>query len=147
MSNYRRKPRLLFVGRDNSTHTQMAEGYMRIAAGESLDVQSTGMESKPIDPLVLQVMDEDRVDIRQQQSSLISAELLTWADLVVTISENPQQLRVAIPRSAHHKHWAVRNPHAGTDEQEVLRELRECRDEIKRRVQSMINTMRLFRAG
>lgn len=147
LANYRRKPRILFVGQDNATHSQMAEAYMRDLGAELVDVESAGMESKPIDLLVYQVMDEEDLDIRQQQSKLINADLLTWADLIVTLSEEPGQVRVAIPKSAHHKHWALTTPAVSDDAARTAQAFRDCRDEVKRRVQTMVNAMRLFRSG
>ena len=147
LSNYRRKPRVLFVGQDNSSHTQMAEGYLRAFAENLLEVQSAGMESKPIDQRVIEVMDEDRVNIRHQQSNLISADLLTWADLVVTLGEDSSTLHVAVPNSAHHKHWVVTPPADLADREQALEEFRECRNDVKRRVQVMFNAIRLFRGG
>jgi arsenate reductase len=145
LSNYRRKPRVLFVAQDNSSHTQMAEGYLRSLGENLIHAQSAGMESKPIDQRVIAVMDEDGVNIRHQQSNLISADLLTWADLVVTLGEDSSTLHVAVPNSAHHKHWAVHPPTDLADREQALQEFRECRNEVKRRVQGMMNAIRLFR--
>ena len=145
LANYRRKPRVLFVAQDNSSHTQMAEAYVNALGQDVLDVQSAGMESKPIDQRVIEVMDEDKVNMRHQQSNLISADLLTWADLVVTLGEDLSTLHVAVPNSAHHKHWAVHPPTDLADREEALQEFRECRDEVRRRVQGMLNAVKLFR--
>ena len=140
LRNYRRKPRILFVGADNATHTQMAEGYMRRFGGEFLDVRSAGLQSRPIDRQTLAVMDEDGVDIRAQEASLISAQWLTWADLVVVLSQDSDELPVAVPNSALEKHWSVAAPEEGAPPAAYRR----CRDEVKRRVQTMIGAMRLF---
>jgi arsenate reductase len=140
LRNFRRKPRILFVGVDNASHTQMAEGYMCKFGGEFLDVRSAGLQSRPIDRQAASVMDEDGVDIRTQAASLISAQWLTWADLVVVLSRGPHELRVAVPNSALEKHWNVAPPEEGSP----LAVYRCCRDEIKRRVQTMIGAMRLF---
>jgi arsenate reductase len=144
LSNYRRKPRLLFIGADNASHTQMAEGYMRNLGGDVLEVQSAGLRSTPVDPHTILIMKEDHIDIRHQPSKLASAELLTWADLIVTLSTNPQALRVAIPNSAHHKNWAIDPPETTGNATDTLREFRKCRNDIKRRAKSMLTAMRLF---
>jgi protein-tyrosine-phosphatase len=140
LRNYRRKPRILFVGADNASHTQMAEGYMRSLGGEFLDVRSAGLQSRPVDRQAVSVMDEDGVDIRAQDASLISAQWLTWADLVVVLSRDSDELSVAVPNSALEKHWSVTSP----EEDSPLALYRRCRDEVKRRVQTMIGAMRLF---
>ena len=144
LSNFRRKPRLLFIGADNASHTQMAEGYMRILGDGVLEVQSAGLRSTPVDLHTVLIMEEDHIDIRHQPSKLVSAEMLTWADLIVTLCANPEELRVAIPNSAHHKNWAIDPPEIASDAADTLREFRKCRNDIKRRAESMLNTMRLF---
>ncbi len=144
LSNYRRKPRFLFVGADNASHTQMAEGYMRSLGDGVLEVQSAGLRSTPIDPHTVLIMEEDHIDIRHQQSKLVSAELLTWADLIITLCTNPEELRVAIPNSAHHKNWAIDPPEIAQDAADTLQEFRRCRNDIKRRAEFTLNAMRLF---
>jgi len=142
---YRRKPRIVFVGEDDSCQTQMAEGYMRTLAADLVEAKSAGMRSSPLDRRTIDVMKEDDVDIKSQQAKLISADILTWADLVVTICDDESKLNVGVPSSAHHKHWSVTctvNPSNPGD----LDQYRKARDEIKRRVGKMINSIKLFKA-
>lgn len=137
---FRRKPRMLFVGEDNSTHTQMAEVYVSTAAGSLVDVRSAGISSAPINRRMLAVMNEEGLDTHTLQSKLINAELLTWADIVVTMAATEKKIRVAIPSSARLKHWPIDPPRSDQD----IQVFRGARDEVKRRTLPMINALRLF---
>lgn len=147
LSQYRRKPHLLFVGKDDSTLTQMAEAYIHKLGKGIVEVKSAGMEAVPIHPHTIKAMDEDHVDIRHQQAKLINAELLTWADLIIIVASDPDKLHVAIPKSAHHKNWVIDPPDVSTASATTMTTFRQCRDEIKQRVHSMVNTMHLFKTG
>lgn len=142
LPNYRRKPRILFVGEDNATHTQMAEAYLRATVGDLIDVQSAGIRSMPIDQRALGVIAEEGTDIAHLQSKLISAELLIWTDIVVTMAGREDDVRVAIPRSAHLKHWPIDPPPKDGDA--GLDDFRQIRDEVRRRTLPLINSLRLF---
>jgi len=143
----RRKPRVLFVGQHDGTYTQIALGYMKALGPGMLEAESGGIQSNAIDPRITRSMSEDGVDIRRHHASLVTGEQLRWADLVIVIGSMGEDIRVAVPRSAHQKRWSIRrglgqnSPDAGP---EVYNP---CRDEIKRRVQGMLQAIRLFKVA
>ncbi|MBF0476417.1 MAG: arsenate reductase ArsC, partial [Deltaproteobacteria bacterium] len=57
------KPGVLFVCIHNSARSQMAEAFLRRMAGDRFDVSSAGMEPTAINPLALEVMKEEGLDI------------------------------------------------------------------------------------
>src|SRR6186713_1876962 len=67
------KPVVLILCTGNSCRSHIAEGFLRAAAGEFLDVQSAG--SKPagyVHPLAIKVMAEVGIDISQHRSKHLS---------------------------------------------------------------------------
>lgn len=57
-----RKKRILFVCRQNSGRSQIAEAHLRKSAGEKLDVESVGFEpAEKVHPLVVEVMKEEGI--------------------------------------------------------------------------------------
>jgi arsenate reductase len=64
------KPRVLFVCVHNAGRSQMAAGFLRHLAGDTIDVRSAGSEpADQINPLAVQAMREVGIDIAGQQPS------------------------------------------------------------------------------
>lgn len=143
---YRRLPHILFVDDSNSNRSQMAEGYLRQMAGEFIETQSAGMSNRALERLTVEVMQEDGIDIRSQKEKLVSRELLLWADIIITISGPEEGLQPSIPPSATEKRWPIALPQAGESEDATL-SFRRTRDDVKRRVQQLVNTLKLFRSN
>ncbi len=139
-----RKPRILFVGNDDARYSQIAKAFMRELGRDLVDVASAGLRSAAIDPQVAAVMEEAGYNIRVETPRLVGRELLTWADLVITLAPAGEKVGVAVPGSAHHKHWRVR--HALPEQpHKDLALYRACRDEIRRRIDQTVHSIRLFR--
>ncbi len=140
----RRKPRILFVAVDDGRYSQIAKAYMRKLGRDVVDADSAGLSSAAIDPQVATVMDEEGCNIRVETPRLVNREALTWADLVITLAPVGEKVHVAVPGSAHHKHWRLRHALPDLPEKDLAL-YRACRDEIKRRIDQMVRTIRLFR--
>jgi arsenate reductase len=57
------KTRVLFICGHNSGRSQIAEAFLEDFAGDKIHVESAGLEPKPINPLVLEVMREIGYDL------------------------------------------------------------------------------------
>ncbi len=136
----RRKPHILFIGPGNTFRTQIAEAYMRNLAPDVVEVRSAGMQSQQINRRAIEVMQADGMNIADQSSKLINAELLTWADIIISISGVGETFNPPIPNGAREKPWSISAPGGEASEPYV-----ETRDEIKKRVKQLINNMRLFK--
>lgn len=125
--------RVLFLCTGNSCRSQMAEGILRAAAGDSLDVQSAG--SKPagyVHPLAIQVMKEIGIDISGHRSKPLDEFLQQKIETVITVCGNADQACPMFPGQVNRHHWGFEDPAKaeGTDE-EKLAVFRRVRDEIK----------------
>ncbi|MCY9806220.1 arsenate reductase (thioredoxin) [Lentilactobacillus senioris] len=127
-----------FLCTGNSCRSQMAEGYARQFLGADWQVQSAGVETHGLNPLAVQVMQEDGVDISNHTSKLIDNDYLQSSDLVVTLCGDARDKCPMTPPSVQKQHWPLIDPAQaqGTPE-EKLAVFRQVRDEIKRRVQSL----------
>lgn len=128
------RPAVLILCTGNSCRSHMAEGILRAAAGDLIDVFSAG--SKPagyVHPLSIRVLDELGIDLSAHRSKHMDEFLDRNIDTVITVCGNADQVCPTYPGQAHRHHWAFDDPaHAtGTDE-EVLAEFRRVRDEIRR---------------
>ena len=78
-------PEILFLCTGNSCRSQMAEGWARRIAGDSLVVASAGIEAHGKNPRAIAVMAEAGVDISGQESTVVDDDMLRRADVVVTV--------------------------------------------------------------
>jgi len=118
----------------NSCRSHLAEGILRAAAGDILDVQSAG--SKPagyVHPMAIKVMQEIGVDISQHHSKHMEEFLKQKVETVITVCGNADQACPIFPGQVNRHHWPFVDPaHATGSEAEVLTVFRQVRDEIKK---------------
>jgi arsenate reductase (thioredoxin) len=128
------KPKVLILCTGNSCRSHLAEGFLRAAAGDILDVQSAG--SKPagyVHPVAIKVMQEVGIDISKHTSKHLSQFLDQKIETVITVCGNADQACPIFPGQVNRHHWAFYDPaNAGGSEDEILKAFRQVRDEIKR---------------
>lgn len=80
------KKTVLFVCVHNAGRSQMAAGYMQALSGGKIRVLSAGSAPKDsINPLAIQVMAEDGIDIADNQPKVLTNEAVQESDVVVTM--------------------------------------------------------------
>src|SRR6478736_6681880 len=114
------KPTVLILCTGNSCRSHLAEGILRKAAGELINVQSAG--SKPagyVHPLAIKVMAEIDIDIAEHRSKHLDEFLQSDVETVITVCGNADQACPVFPGQLNRHHWGFDDPaHAtGTDEQ------------------------------
>ncbi|KAB2662456.1 MAG: arsenate reductase ArsC [Verrucomicrobia bacterium] len=128
------KPVVLILCTGNSCRSHLAEGFLRSAAGDLLNVQSAG--SKPagyVHPLAIQVMQEVGIDISSHRSKPLTDFLEQNIDTVITVCGNADQACPIFPGQMRRYHWPFEDPaHATGTEVEKLEVFRRVRDEIRR---------------
>ncbi len=126
------KPTVLILCTGNSCRSHLAEGILRQAAGDILNVQSAG--SKPagyVHPKAIQVMEEIGIDLSAHHSKHMDEFLGQKVDTVITVCGNADQACPMFPGQVHRYHWGFDDPaHATGTEEEILREFRRIRDQI-----------------
>jgi len=127
------KPTILILCTGNSCRSHLAEGILRKAAGDLLDVQSAG--SKPagyVHSLAIQVMTEIGIDISRHHSKPMDEFLKQRVETVITVCGNADQACPTFPGQVNRYHWAFDDPaKAEGTEEEKLKVFRRVRDEIK----------------
>jgi len=112
----------------------MAEGLLRSAAGDLVEVGSAG--SKPagkVQPRAIQVMKEIRIDLSGHRSKSVSEFFDQKIDTVITVCGDADDACPMFPGPATRYHWGFTDPaHTTGTEEEILREFRRVRDEMKR---------------
>ena len=128
------KPSVLILCTGNSCRSHMAEGILRAAAGDLLDVHSAG--SKPagyVHPKAIAALAEIGIDISGHTSKHMNDFLDRDIHTVITVCGNADQVCPMYPGQVRRHHWGFVDPaHAtGTDE-EIMAQFRVVRDEIRR---------------
>ena len=128
------KPTVLILCTGNSCRSHLAEGVLRAAAGDFLNVASAG--SKPagyVHPLAIRAMAEIGINISSHHSKHMNEFLNQGVETVITVCGNADQACPVFPGQVNRHHWPFDDPaHAtGTDEGK-LAVFRRVRDEIRR---------------
>ena len=126
-------PTVLILCTGNSCRSHMAEGILRHAAGEMLDVQSAG--AKPagyVHPLAIKALAEIGIDISGHHSKHMDEFLERDVETVVTVCGNADQACPRFPGQVNRYHWGFDDPaHAVGDEAQQMQVFRRVRDEIR----------------
>ena len=133
---------ILFLCTGNSCRSQMAEGWARHLGGDAFRIQSAGIEAHGKNPRAIRVMQEVGIDISQQESTRVTDAMLEQADLVVTVCGHADEHCPVLPPDTRKEHWPLSDPAKaqGTEEQ-VMQVFRASRNEIRQRVQSLLDSL------
>ena len=127
------KPVVLILCTGNSCRSHLAEGILRAAAGDMLEVRSAG--SKPagfVHPKAIEVMREIGVDISAHVSKHMNDFLTQRVTTVITVCGNADQACPIFPGQVNRYHWGFEDPaHAEGSDEAVLGVFRKVRDQIR----------------
>ena len=128
------KPTVLFVCVHNAGRSQMAAGYLQHLAAGRIEVRSAGSEPKDsINPVAVQVMAEEGIDIAGNAPKLLTVDAVRESDVVITMGCGDA---CPIFPGKRYEDWQLDDP-AGQDVETVRR----IRDEIKGRVERLITEL------
>jgi len=126
---------ILFVCTGNSCRSQMAEGFGKAFAGGRFRVKSAGISPIGIHPSAIDTMKEVGIDISEQRSTMLTKDVLKWADYVVTLCDSARDNCPVIPPGITHVHWDIPNPDRIFLSEEARKsEFRRVRGRIKEQV-------------
>lgn len=125
---------IMFVCKQNSCRSQMAEGFARTLGAGKATVTSSGLQASKVNPTAVEVMSEIGIDISEQTSKPLSDfnpqdyhAVISLCGCGVNLPE-PWVLREVF------QDWQLDDP-AG----ESIETFRRVRDEIKERVVRLID--------
>jgi len=120
----------------------MAEGWARYFADDTIQVQSAGIVAHGKNPRAIQVMSEVGIDISPQESTQLTEDMLAWADYLVTVCGHADEHCPLLPPSTQKEHWPLNDPAKATgDNDEILTIFRASRDEIRDRVEDLLQRL------
>jgi arsenate reductase len=125
------KPTVLFVCVHNAGRSQMAAGWLQHLAGDRVEVLSAGSApADAINPVAVEAMAEEGVDIAGNSPKLLSDAAVRMADVVVTMGCGDECPYLPGKR---YEDWQLDDP-AG----QGIDAVRPIRDEIRRRVEALV---------
>lgn len=125
------RPTVLFVCVHNAGRSQMAAGYLQHLAGDRIEVMSSGSAPKDtINPVAVEVMLEEGIDIRGRQPKILTDEQVQASGVVITMGCGDA---CKFYPGKRYEDWELADP-AGQDVQAV----RTIRDDIRGRIEKLI---------
>ena len=128
------KPRVLILCTGNSCRSHMAEGILRAAAGDFLEVCSAGSQPAGyVHPQAIAALAEIGIDLSGHTSKHMNGVLDRDVETVITVCGNADQACPVYPGQVNRHHWPFDDPakSTGTPE-EIAADFRRVRDEIRR---------------
>lgn len=139
------KKRVLFVCIHNSARSQMAEAFLKKYGGDSFEVESAGLESGRLNPVVVGVMKEIGIDISQNKTKSVFdfyKQGKRYHYVITVCDESQAETCPIFPNTLQTIHWGFNDPSkfVGTNE-EKIKQTRIVRDEIKERIVDWIKQL------
>ena len=133
---------IIFLCTGNSCRSQIAEGWAKRLGGDRFEVQSAGIEAHGKNPRAISIMQEAGIDISGQESTIVSEEMLSAADVLITVCGHADEQCPVLPPDVKKVHWPLTDPAKATGtETEVMNEFRATRDDIEDRVRNLLNSL------
>ena len=134
------RPAVLFLCTHNAGRSQMAMGFFKHLAGDRATVYSGGSEpADEVNPAATAAMAEKGIDIATEQPKRWTMETLEAVDVVVTMGCGDT---CPILPARRYEEWVLPDP-AG----QSVAAVRPIRDEIERRVQTLLAQLEVRREG
>jgi arsenate reductase len=125
------KPTVLFVCIHNAGRSQMAAGFMRALSNGAVEVRSGGSEpGSQINPMAIQAMAEEGIDISQAVPQLMTTDQVQASDVVITMGCGDS---CPIFPGKRYEDWELADP-AG----QGIDAVRPIRDDIKARIRALL---------
>ena len=122
---------VLFVCVHNAGRSQMAAGWLRHLAGDSVEVRSAGSHpGDRVNPAAVEAMAEVGIDISDQRPKVLTADAVAASDVVITMGCGDA---CPIMPGTRYLDWELEDP-AGKGVESV----RPIRDEIEGRIRGLL---------
>jgi arsenate reductase (thioredoxin) len=130
------KPTVLFVCVHNAGRSQMAAGWLRHLAGDTVEVRSAGSEpADQINPAAVEAMQEVGIDITDQTPTKLTWDAAQESDVIITMGCGDA---CPIFPGKRYEDWKLDDP-AG----QGLDTVRPIRDAIRTRIEELLTELNI----
>ena len=128
--------KVLFVCVENAGRSQMAEAFARTFGMGKVEARSAGtVPAREVNSVVVQVMRERGIDLSANAPKLITNEMVQEVDMIIVMGCSAEGFCPA-PLLNKVIDWEIEDP-----KDKPIEKVREIRDEIERKVKSLIEGM------
>jgi len=127
--------KVMFVCKKNSSRSQMAEGFAKRIGAGTIEVVSSGLEASSVRPEAIATMADIGIDITDQTSDALADFKAEDFDAVISLCGCGVSLPAAWVQRDYFDDWELEDP---AERPEIFPEIR---DEIKKRVTSLVETL------
>lgn len=128
---------VLFACTMNAVRSPMAEAILKARLGVRAYIDSAGVRSQPIDPFVIEVLDEIGLDISRHRSKTFDDLEDSSFDLIISLSPEAQHRAVEMTRwmACEVEFWNTFDPTLVEGNRETrLEAYRQVRDQLVKRI-------------
>ena len=104
------KKKVLFICTGNACRSKIAHGLLRDIATDQFDVFSAGTHPSRVHPMSIAIMKEVGIDISHHTSDFVYDYLDVGIDIVITVSDNANQVWPTFPSDVERIHWSIDDP-------------------------------------
>ncbi|WP_431924351.1 arsenate reductase ArsC [Micromonospora wenchangensis] len=127
-------PSVLFVCVHNAGRSQMAAGWLRHLAGDTVEVRSAGSApAEHVNPVAVEAMREVGIDITGEQPKILDWDTAEASDVIITMGCGDA---CPVFPGKRYEDWKLTDP-AG----QPLSVVREVRDEIRQHVVRLLDDL------
>ena len=124
--------KVLVLCTGNSCRSQIAHGYLNKLLSGKAEVYSAGVETHGVNPLAIETMQEDGIDISKHTSNNISEYSTIQFDYIITVCDHANERCPVFPSNAIKLHQNFPDPAKATGTpEEIKNEFARVRQLIK----------------
>ncbi len=128
---------VLFACTRNAVRSPMAEALLKERLGQTVYVDSVGVETGDLDPFAVAVMAESGIDLSRHAPKALDDSWDSSFDVVICLSPEAHARALALTRTMAItvEYWPVDDPTlAGGNREQRLSAYRAVRDDLERRI-------------
>ena len=136
------KPSVLFLCTGNACRSQMAEGFLRLHAGDRFEALSAGLKPRKIPALTHTVMKERGISMDGHRPKSVMEFLgKTQIGYLVVVCPDAEDRVPVFPGVAHRLFWPIEPPSSSRDRKGRVARFRAARDLIERRINAWLDEL------
>ena len=142
------KVKILFLAGTIPSGAVIAEGWVGKLGDSWLEVRTAALESASVPESVSACMTEAGLPLPEtDEVPPLSDEMLSWADLVITLCHPGSMRFKELPKSVRMMHWRLDDPDGVDDPSAINEILRSNCQVLRNQVTGMIEGMKMLRPG
>jgi len=135
------KKNIIFICIHNSARSQMAEAYMKLFHGDKFNCYSAGLEQGSLNPVVVDAMKLDNIDISNNKSKVVDLFLkgeIIFDYIVTVCDESSAEKCPYFPGNGNRIHIGFEDPATlGGSYEDKLTSTIKIRDKIKEKIKNI----------